>query len=148
MWREHPWLGVGPDNFRRVYGGYLRRPDPDTRLHANNFYIETLATLGAAGLVALAGVMVALAGAVRRAGRDPRAGVMALGIGGGMAAYAVHGTLDYFLEFTPTYGLLWLLAGMIVALAGQSPEAGPAAGAPADAGRDDIGGEALGSGRP
>ena len=31
-------------------------------------------------------------------------------------AYLVHGTLDYFLEFTPTYALLWLLAGALVAL--------------------------------
>ena len=31
--------------------------------------------------------------------------------------YAVHGTLDYFLEFTPTYALLWLLAGMLAAAA-------------------------------
>jgi NADH:ubiquinone oxidoreductase subunit 6 (subunit J) len=29
----------------------------------------------------------------------------------------VHGTLDYFLEFTPTYALLWLLAGMLAAAA-------------------------------
>ena len=33
-----------------------------------------------------------------------------------LAAYLVHGTLDYFLEFTPTYGLLWLLAGALVGL--------------------------------
>ena len=33
----------------------------------------------------------------------------------GLAAYLVHGFFDYFLEFTPTYGLLWLLAGIVAA---------------------------------
>ena len=31
----------------------------------------------------------------------------------------VHGFVDYFLEFTPTYALLWLLGGMVVGLGGD-----------------------------
>jgi hypothetical protein len=43
-----------------------------------------------------------------------------VGAAAGLGAYAVHGFFDYFLEFTPTYALLWLLGGMLMALA-QEP---------------------------
>jgi hypothetical protein len=114
--RDHPLLGVGPDNFRHAYGRYLGREDADDRLHANNFYIEVLATLGIAGLAAFAWLIVALARTARRAGTLPGNRVLLFGLGAALAAFLVHGTLDYFLEFTPTYGLLWLLAGSLVAL--------------------------------
>jgi hypothetical protein len=114
--REHPLLGLGPDNFRHAYGSYLGRTSPDDRLHANNFYIEVLSTLGIVGLGALVLVIVALARTARRAARAPLNRVLVFGVGGALVAYLVHGTLDYFLEFTPTYALLWLLAGALVAL--------------------------------
>ena len=31
-----------------------------------------------------------------------------------LAAFWLHGFVDYFLEFTPTYALFWLLAGLVV----------------------------------
>ncbi len=114
--RDHPVLGIGPDNFRRAYGHYLGREQSDDRLHANNFYIEVLATLGIAGLAAFVWLIVALARTARRAGSLPANRVLVFGLGAGLAAYLVHGTLDYFLEFTPTYALLWLLAGALVGL--------------------------------
>jgi len=124
-WREHPLLGLGPDNFRHDYGRYLGLVDPDDRLHANNFYLEVLATLGLTGVAAFAAVALALGRLARRA-LAPAPGairVMALGATAGLAAFAVHGTLDYFLEFTPTYALLWLLAGMLAAAAPTAPGA-------------------------
>ena len=66
-WRDHPLLGLGPDNFRRGYNRYLGLPHPDPRLHANNFYLETLASLGIAGVAALALVIVGFGRAARRA---------------------------------------------------------------------------------
>jgi hypothetical protein len=113
---DHPLLGLGPDNFRHAYGGYLGRWETDERLHANNFYIEILSTLGLLGLLALATLIATLARTARRAAAWPPARVLTFGIGAALAAYLVHGTLDYFLEFTPTYALLWLLAGALVAL--------------------------------
>jgi O-Antigen ligase len=114
--RDHPLLGLGPDNFRHAYGDYLGRKDSDSRLHANNFYVEILATMGILGLLALVTLMVALARTARRAAgaRDSR--VLTFGVSAGLAAYFVHGALDYFLEFTPTYALFWLLTGTLVAL--------------------------------
>ena len=114
--REHPLLGLGPDNFRHVYGAYLGRTSSDDRMHANNFYIEVLSTMGIAGLAAMTLLIVTLTRAARRAARAPANRVLVFGVGGSLVAYLIHGTLDYFLGFTPTYALLWLLAGSLVAL--------------------------------
>jgi O-antigen ligase len=122
-WREHPLLGLGPDNFRRAYNRYLGLSRPDERLHANNLYLETLAGLGIAGIGALLLLVVGVAGAARTAirhhGAASVAGLIAGGAAIGFAAYLVHGLFDYFLEFTPTYGLLWLLAGIVTGLAAR-----------------------------
>ena len=61
--------------------------------------------------------MAALTGAARRAIAAPATRVLALGVAAALATYLLHGLLDYFFEFTPTYALFWLLAGMLVALA-------------------------------
>ena len=53
-----------------------------------------------------------------------RLNTMVFGLGAALAAYLVHGTLDYFLEFTPTYALFWLLAGLLTAL-GSNQDGNP-----------------------
>lgn len=124
-WRTHPLLGIGPDNFRHRSQEFLGGAS-DERLHANSLYFETLADLGCAGLLALAVVIAALTGAARRAVAVPATRVLALGVAVALATYLLHGLLDYFFEFTPTYALFWLLAGMMVAMdssAGPSPAA-------------------------
>src|SRR5206468_849279 len=82
--------------------------------HANNLYLETLAGLGLAGIGALlllaAGVAGAARTAIRHHGATSVAGLFAGGAATGLAAYPVHGFFDYFLEFPPRYGLVWLLA--------------------------------------
>jgi O-antigen ligase len=127
-WRDHPLLGLGPDNFRRAYNRYLGLAKPDERLHANNLYFETLASLGLAGIAALALMVVGFAGAARAAvrahGAGSPAGLVAAGAAAGLGAYLVHGFFDYFLEFTPTYALFWLLAGLLTAL-GSNQDGNP-----------------------
>jgi hypothetical protein len=126
-WREHPLLGLGPDNFRRAHNRYLGLSRPDERLHANNLYLETLASMGIAGVGALLLLVIGFAGAARTAvrhhGAASVAGLIAVGAAIGLAAYLVHGFFDYFLEFTPTYGLLWLLAGILTGLATERARA-------------------------
>jgi hypothetical protein len=144
--REHPLLGLGPDQFRHVYGRYLGLAKADDRLHANNLYVETLANLGIAGILALAALIAVLAGSARRTLRShrvaPAGKLMVLGLGAGLAAYLAHGVLDYFLEFTPTYGLMWLLAGMLIGLGREEDAAtqlrGPE-GAPPPVGSSAVG---------
>jgi hypothetical protein len=122
-WREHPLLGLGPDNFRRAYQRYVGVAHPDTRLHANNLFLETLASLGLAGVAALLLVAIGFAGAARTAvrhhGLASVAGLITAGAATGLAAYLVHGFFDYFLEFTPTYALFWLLGGIVAGLSGN-----------------------------
>jgi O-antigen ligase len=116
---EHPLLGAGPDNFRHIYGRYIGRPDADARFHANSLYIETLADMGLVGLLALAALVTGLARAAYRAltrTEDARERTLILGAAAALGAFLLHGTLDYFFEFTPTYTLFWLVAGMLVAL--------------------------------
>jgi O-antigen ligase/polysaccharide polymerase Wzy-like membrane protein len=120
-WRAHPLLGIGPDNFRHLSGQFLAHHRTDERMHANSLYFETLADLGMVGMLALLTLVAALAGAARRAVAAPASRILALGVAAGLATYLLHGLLDYFLEFTPTYALFWLLAGMMVAM-DRSPE--------------------------
>jgi hypothetical protein len=119
-WRAHPLLGIGPDNFRHLSPQFMGLPATDERMHANSLYFETLADLGTLGMLAFVAVIAALAAAARRAIARPTTRVLALGLAAGLGTYLLHGVLDYFLEFTPTYGLFWLLAGMIVAM--ERPE--------------------------
>jgi glycosyltransferase involved in cell wall biosynthesis/O-antigen ligase len=50
MARNSPLLGIGPDNFRWVYGDFAEIPRWDTGVHANNLYMEWLADTGVLGL--------------------------------------------------------------------------------------------------
>jgi hypothetical protein len=118
LWHGHPLLGVGPDNFRRLYPeviSLVRNPTAsyDERTHANSLYFETLADQGIAGILALA-VLIAAVGraAWRRLGVavSPLTAALAVALG----TFFVHGVLDCFLAFTPTYGLYWLLMALLV----------------------------------
>jgi hypothetical protein len=132
LWREHPLLGVGPDNYRRRYEAVLSpapngQPYTDTRLHANSLYFETLADLGLLGVVAIASLAVALWRVVRDGARD--GSVAAVGCGVAAGAFFVHGALDYFFEFTPLFGLFWLLLALAASAAerpSREPEGTPA----------------------
>jgi hypothetical protein len=139
LWRRHPVSGVGPDNFRRAYTDVLpsgARPfgvEPgaagDERIHANSLYFETLADMGLVGTLALGWMMLTIGRVAWRAWRTPSsagvsgagasgAGVSGAGASGAAWAVAVgtffvHGLLDWFFEFTPTYGLFWLLLALL-----------------------------------
>ncbi len=115
MWRDHPVFGVGPDNFRRLYSGYLGPRRLDERVAANSLYVETLAELGLVGLVVLASLIASLASALRVAWRAPAPRDLVLVTAAGLAAFFAHGLVDHVLPFTPAYGLFWMLAGLIAA---------------------------------
>jgi hypothetical protein len=124
MWVERPLLGVGPDNFRLLYGRYLNLSNWDQRLHANNLYLELLAGWGLAGTLAFAGLMLVIARRwlnLWRSTTGPRGrprgrsvAIWSLALGGSFLAFFIHGFLDYFLEFVSLYLLFWMVAGLIV----------------------------------
>ncbi len=121
--REHPWSGIGPDNFRHTYGRYLGLAAWDERVHANNSYIEVLAGMGAIGVAALAWLMVAAAksgGRLLQTTPDARLPIVAAAAAAAVAI-ATHALVDSFLTFTSTYTVFAVAAGLLFA-----PPASPA----------------------
>lgn len=126
LWRTRPVFGIGPDNFRWTYGTHLGATLFDRTVTANSWYVETLVNTGLIGLASLIGLGWTLLRAAYRAWRtrstDERlliTGLIAAGL-----AFAVHGAVDYFLPFTPTYGLFWLAAGLLTGRGGAGHDAG------------------------
>jgi hypothetical protein len=115
--REHPLLGIGPDNFRHVYGRYLGLAAWDARVHANNSYIEVLAGMGIAGIAALAWLIVAAARSARRQLAVAGAGTLPIVAASTAACLAIgaHALVDSFLTFTPTYAVFAIAAGLLYA---------------------------------
>jgi hypothetical protein len=122
LWLEHPILGVGPGNYRHLYGRH--RPGPgraDDRLTANSLYFETLANGGVVGVLALAGLALAAGLLVWHALVRPipadrdgaEVSLLRVGVALAVTAFFVHGLVDYFFEFTPTYAIFWLSLGVL-----------------------------------
>jgi O-antigen ligase len=111
--KERPWLGIGPDNFRQVYGRYLGIANWDRRVHANNMYLDVLAGAGVGAALALMWLVAAagwaLWGRVRDAGVARAATVAALAV---WVVIAGHGLVDSFLSFTTTYVTFAIAAGL------------------------------------
>jgi hypothetical protein len=125
MARNRPLLGVGPDNFRWVYGNFAGLTTWDTGGHANSLYFEWLADTGLPGLF----VYMWLAWRLLRVSftglRHPHAersidrlALWRVGLAASLLAWFLHGLLDYFYEPLPTNLAFWLIAGL--ALASQS----------------------------
>jgi hypothetical protein len=122
MWLERPLLGHGANNFRLLHGRYLGLDEWDTRVNANNLYLETAAGTGLLGLAALFWLIAAAGRLLVRLYRVPTAGPAALwaaGLAAALLAFLAHGLLDTFLEFTPVYLALAVILGLVVAIAGR-----------------------------
>jgi hypothetical protein len=119
--REHPVLGIGPDNFRHIYGRHLGLAAWDSRVHANNSYVEVLVGMGAVGVLALAWLMVAAARSTGRllAGATPSTLPLVAAATAACLAIAAHALVDSFLTFTPTYAAFAIAAGLLFARSGE-----------------------------
>ncbi len=118
MLRDHPILGIGPDNFRLTYASYAGLRRNDTRVHSNNMYIEVLVGGGIVAALVFFNLAGRAAGvcvdALRRSGTR---GTVAMGVVAACLAIAVHGCVDSFLSFAPTYILFSLTVGLAAASA-------------------------------
>jgi hypothetical protein len=130
MAAEHPLLGIGPDNFRHVYGAYVGATNWDVTVHANNLYLEILATMGVLGLLSfgwLAGTLLSIVArdVMRRPGRiSPENSITPSGLNrtmiwqlagaASLAAWFAHGLLDYFYPFLSTALAFWLIGGLVL----------------------------------
>lgn len=117
MWREHPLLGAGPDNFRWLHGRYAGQAFWDTRVFANNTLLEVAATTGGLGVMAIAFTYAAGLGAgyrwLRRAAPGSAEARQAAALGALWLGLMAHGTVDYLLAFTGHYLLFGLAAGAL-----------------------------------
>ena len=127
--KNHPLLGIGPDNFRHTYGRSLGLAAWDERVHANNSYIEVLVGMGIAGVIALAWLAIA---AVRSGtmllmrSADSRLAIAAASFAA-CAAIATHALVDSFLTFTPTYTVFAIAAGLLFSGPGAAGPSRPEA---------------------
>ena len=114
MSRDYPLLGVGPGNFRLAYGRYSDMPLWDRNIHANNLYLEWLAGSGVVGLLAFLWLSWRIAAMGWRTLHMPGpAWPWQSAIVAGLAAWYLHGLLDYFYAFTPTYLAFFLLVALL-----------------------------------
>jgi O-antigen ligase len=118
MFAAYPILGVGPDNYRLMYGTYAGIPNFDERVHSNNMYLEVLVGGGLLGGLAFGWLCWR---AARRVARpvfrpsDPRVATMSAAVAAAAVAIAVHGLADSFLGFTGTYIPIAIVLGLAVA---------------------------------
>ncbi len=123
--RERPLLGVGPDNFRWLYGRYAGQSYWDTRVFANNTPLEVFATTGALGVATLLATWLgAFTGAARslRLSTDAGTGETAVALFALLAGLAAHGAVDYLLAFTGHYLLLGFAIGASAAAPKDPPQ--------------------------
>ena len=104
MFREHPWLGVGLDNFLYHYGRRYVLPaawEEPNLSHAHNVLLDYATRIGIAGLAAGVWLQVAFwrLGLPLRRLTDLDRRALALGLMGSMANFLAHGLVDasYFL---------------------------------------------------
>ena len=100
MFRDHPWLGVGPDNFLYQYRGRYILPcawqEPHLS-HAHNILLTYATRLGIPGLAAALWLHVSFWQQGLRALRDPAnrdRRTLVLGLAGSMAYATAHGMVD------------------------------------------------------
>lgn len=114
---QHPLLGIGLDNYRLTYSRYLTNdPQPGTALdrtiHSNNWYLETLVSVGLLGTAPFALWLLALLWSIIRLLRRPRVDALQVAAAAGLLAFIIHGLLDYFLLFNATALLFWTTAAL------------------------------------
>jgi hypothetical protein len=116
MLAAHPLFGVGPDNFRLSYGDYAELPTADPRVHSNNMYIEVAAGGGLVVFAAFVWLMRSTARSVSALLRTAPSTAIGAGLAAALIAIALHGVVDSFLSFAPTYILFALALGSATAL--------------------------------
>ena len=122
MFRDHPWLGVGPDNFLYSFRGRYIRPAAWQEPHisqAHNIALDYATRMGISGLIAGVWIQAAfwrLALPLRALGdRDRRA--LALGLMGSMVSFLAHGMVDASHFLVDLAFVLFLTLGVVQLLA-------------------------------
>ncbi|MBI1876369.1 MAG: O-antigen ligase family protein [Acidobacteria bacterium] len=116
MLRTAPLFGVGPDNFRLEYGRFADIDRPDPRVHANNVYLEFMTGSGLVGGAMFLWLVWRLGRVAVTKWRQapPDRLPLVMGAAAAVGAILLHGFVDAFFEFTPTYLMIWLALALLV----------------------------------
>ncbi len=128
MAREHPWLGVGPDNFLYAYRTRYVLPSAWEEFnlsHPHNVLLDWLTRLGVAGTALFFWLEVRFWRQVVSAIRTLRGAkrALALGMAGAMAEALAHGLVDaafFYVDLAYVFFLLLALAAALKAQSGES----------------------------
>ena len=115
---DHPWLGVGPDNFLYAYRSRYVLPSAWQELslsHPHNILLDFWTRLGLIGLFAGAWALIA---GMRRAWRLYRTAIaelwpVALGLLAGLVVTVTHGLIDNSLFLIDLMALFMMALGLL-----------------------------------
>ncbi|MHB8143575.1 MAG: O-antigen ligase family protein [Thermoleophilia bacterium] len=115
IWRSHPVLGIGPDQFRLNYAPYIG-VTPDGRIRTHDIFFEALANTGVVGLLAMLFLLGSALWVQLRLVREKRLETTSRGLAVALIvalmAYIGHGLLDYFLWETGVSFMFFILLGL------------------------------------
>jgi O-antigen ligase len=127
MFLDHPWLGVGPDNFLYFYRGRYILPEaweePDLS-HPHNLVLDFLTRVGVFGFLAGLALLLAfwrraLTNHRRLAGSDLLP--LNLGLMGAVAAMLAHGLVDHSFFLVDLSFVFFLALGLVHHLSRLAP---------------------------
>lgn len=110
IFRDHPWTGVGPNNFQLAYPLYHGELSANTSVWnaAHNLYLHQMAERGLLGLAALAAVMAALTIPAWKSVRE-NPGFESLWAWGGLAAFWVMNLTEVSFQTEQTATLVFFI---------------------------------------
>ncbi len=100
-WKANPILGLGPDQFRKVYFDYMPELPRDDKVRTHNILLEAAANTGIIGLAVIVFLLIRTLQVqfrlVRARDRGDAFRLASLALLVASVAYLFHGALDYFL---------------------------------------------------
>ncbi|MCR4437655.1 MAG: O-antigen ligase family protein [bacterium] len=124
--RDHPFLGVGMNNYKEVLDTYFDPSDPFTRVApVHNLYLLYAGELGLVGLALFVWLMLSVLRLMLPGlrARDPLCAATAVGLFAGFAAMLVMATSDYaYKQSLALMNTMWVVAalGLVVARLAQA----------------------------
>lgn len=122
MFVDHPWLGVGPDNFLYAYRSYYILPaawEEPNLSHPHNIVMDFLSRLGAPGLALGVALVVGFWRAAWRRARAQRLSgdvvglALTVGLMGAIADMLGHGLVDHSFFLVDLAGVFMVCAAVV-----------------------------------